>query len=283
MARSKLIIAVGLQRSGNHAILNWVRSLFPDTAFLNDQDHALFADEAGLRARLAENPTECTIISFEDSANRTDCPEKPLLDSLAPLPPSLEEEYEVHRIIILRDPYNTWASRVTANSRPASFGPKLSSDPSWDLYRRNWLSLAGLAGEGTWRVVLFNRWKDDAAYRRELAAALGGTYSEETLDGVSREGGGSSFEGRPRPSYSTMLKKRRKYLSGRFLQRLVSRPSYYVQRFIAPPAKGGKMKVEKRWEALAGRSEGAALFADSDLREVTARLFGAESVPRSEV
>ena len=283
MSRPKLIIAVGLQRSGNHAVLSWVKSLYPAVAFHNDQDHALFRDEAALRARLDAQPAECTILSFEDSANRSEDPAALLMDSLAPLPAALEAEYEVHRIVILRDPYNTWASRVAANARPASFGPPLSSDPSWELYRRNWLSLAGLAGRESggqfWQVVLFNRWKEDASYRRKIASDLGGRYSEETLDGVSREGGGSSFEGTPRPSYGDMLKKFPKYLSVRFLRRLTSKPGYYVRRFIASPAKGAKMKVDTRWETISDRPEGARLFADAELRAVTTRIFGPENVP----
>ena len=44
MTKPKLILCVGLQRSGNHAILGWVEALFPGTVFHNDQFHDLFAD-----------------------------------------------------------------------------------------------------------------------------------------------------------------------------------------------------------------------------------------------
>ncbi|MCA8882263.1 MAG: hypothetical protein KDA50_00685 [Rhodobacteraceae bacterium] len=279
MTKPKLILCVGLQRSGNHAILGWVEALFPGTVFHNDQFHDLFADESALRARLAEHPAPCTIVSFEDSANRTHAPDRLLLDSIAPLPAAVADAYDVHRLVILRDPYNTWASRVAANARTAEFGRPLTSNPSWDLYRENWLRLAALDADPDWQVILFNRWKDDTGYRRAICDALGGTYGEEALDQVSHRGGGSSFEGVPRPSYLGMLRQFPKYLSGPFLRRLTANPAYYVKRFIAPPAKGSTMQVDKRWTTLIGKPESAALLADPDLRAVTARLFGAKALP----
>lgn len=276
--RRKLIVAVGLQRSGNHAILGWVESLFPGAVFHNDQRHGLFADE-GARADLLSEHAPCTIVSFEDSANRTDRRGTRLTESLAPLPDDVAASFEVHRLVILRDPYNTWASRVAANARAAEFGRPLTSDPSWDLYRANWLALAELAGRPGWRPVLFNRWRADEGYRRALCADLGGTYSEATLDAVSHRGGGSSFEGVPRPSYTQMLRQLPKYASGPFLRRLIARPGHYVRRAVAPPKTGREMAVDRRWQTLENRPEGEGLFADAELRATTARLFGQDALP----
>lgn len=279
MTKRTLILAIGLQRSGNHAILGWVESLFPTVTFHNDQSHDLFADEAGLRALLESDKAACTIISFEDSANRTQTPGALLRDSLSPAPDWLSTEYDLHRLVILRDPYNTWASRVAANARAKEFGNPLTSDPSWDLYRRNWMALAALRSDPNWTLALFNAWKEDAAYRQHLCAELGGSYSEEALDQVSHRGGGSSFEGVPRPSYGGMLKKWRKYVSGPFLKRLLAKPGHYVKRFITPPQTGSAMAVDTRWKTLEGQSEAAALFTDQDLQEATRVIFGPDTVP----
>lgn len=278
MGEHTLIVAAGLQRSGNHAVLGWVESLFPGAVFHNDEFHDLFADPAALADRLAGGAA-CTIVSFEDSANRTARPGTLLPDSLAPLPADVAAAHDVHRLVILRDPYNTWASRVAANARAAEFGRKLTSDPSWEVFRANWLALAALAETPGWRPVLFNRWRADAAYRRAICAALGGTYSEATLDAVSHRGGGSSFEGVPRPSYAGMLRQLPKYASGPFLRRLAARPGHYVRRFVTPPRTGRQMAVESRWRTLAGRPEAAALFSDAELRAATARLFGQDALP----
>ena len=279
MTKPKLIICVGLQRSGNHAILGWVETLFDGTVFYNDEYHNLLADETALRARLADRPAPCTILSFEDSANRMTVPGRPLLDSISRLPAAIEAEYEVHRLVILRDPYNTWASRVAANSRAAEFGRPLTSDPSWELYRTNWLALADLSQDPGWEAVLFNRWVNDEAYRRMICARLGGSYSETALDSVAHQGGGSSFDGVPRPSHLQMLRQFPKYLSAPFLRRLAAKPGYYVKRFWNPPTRGRDMEVEKRWTTLVGRPEAADLFGDGDIRTVTARIFGPEAVP----
>lgn len=276
--RPVVVVAYGLQRSGNHAILGWVESLFPRCVFHNDERHALFADPQATAARLADR-APCTIVSFEDSANRTARPGTLLADGPAPLPGTAAAGRDIHRLAILRDPYNTWASRVAANARAAEFGRPLTSDPSWQLFRDNWLAMAALAGRPGWRAVLFNRWRDEAAYRRALCAELGGSYSEATLDAVSHRGGGSSFEGVPRPSYAAMLRQWPKYASGPFLRRLAAKPGHYLRRAVRAPQTGRAMAVERRWETLVGRPEGAALFADADLAEATERLFGAAAVP----
>lgn len=280
MTKPKLIICVGLQRSGNHAILGWVESLIAGATFWNDARHDVFADETALRVRLAAAAAPCVIVSFEDSANRTATPDVSLLESVAPLPAAIEAEYDVRRLAILRDPYNTWASRVAANARAVEFGGPLTSDPSWELFRANWLALAALERDPAWRLVLFNRWKGDDGYRRALCAEIGGIYSDAALDAVSRRGGGSSFDGTPRPSYREMLRRLPSYLSSDgFLRRLRARPGHYVKRFLAPPKKGRELEVEARWKTLLGRPEAAGLFADPDLRVVTAGLFGADAVP----
>ena len=277
MSNPKIIVCLGLQRSGNHAVLDWIASLFPSCAFHNDQPHDLFADAAKLRGLIDSCEADCVIFSFEDSANKAADASRLLVDSVVPFPADLAAVADVSRIAILRDPYNTWASRVAANERAAELGRPLTSDPSWELFRRNWLALA--AAEGA-KPILFNRWKDDRAYRQEICASLGGTYSERTLDKVSTQGSGSSFEGLPRPSYLGMIARLPKYASRRFLVRLLAKPSYYARRFFAPRLTGRTMKVDERWKILVSRPEAAPLFADETLRRETARVFGPGSLPQ---
>lgn len=279
MDKRKVIICTGLQRSGNHTVLSWVRALFPETSFHNDQPHDLFADAAALRATLEADPAPVTLFSFEDSANRTPVRGQLLRDSLVPFPAEAFPDCSLHRLVILRDPYNTWASRVAANARADEFGRKLTSDPSWTLFRDNWLGMAARAEDPDWQVILFNRWKDDAAYRRAICDRLGGTYTEATLDQVPEQGGGSSFDGVPRPGFRQMLAQWPKYVSGPFLRRLTMKPGHYVKRLLTPPPTGRDLKVDQRWTTLTDRPDSAPLFADAELRAATARLFGATAVP----
>lgn len=281
MTRAKLIVCLGLQRSGNHAVLGWVSGLFDNVQFHNDEHHDVLADATRAPEILPPDPApgSVTIVSFEDSANRTKTPGVLLPDSVI-LPSEPETAaYEIHRLVILRDPYNTWASRVAANNRAEGFGRKLTSDPSWALFRENWLALAALDTTPGWTVIRFNRWKDDAEYRHEICAGLGGRYTEEMLGQVSHRGGGSSFDGTPRPSYLGMVRQYRKYLTPAFRQRLLSRPGYYLQRLTQPPAQAEKFKVDERWSTLTGRADSAALFTDTDLAARTEALFGSAALP----
>lgn len=275
----KVFVCLGLQRSGNHAVLDWVGSLFPAVAFHNDQPHDLFADPDRLRALLEAEGAPATIFSFEDSANRTPVAGQPLLDSVAPFPADAFPDIALHRLVILRDPYNTWASRVAANARADTLARRLTSDPSWPLFRDNWLALAALQADPGWQGVLFNRWKDDAGYRRTLCAAFGGSYSEATLDAIPRQGGGSSFDGVPRPSYGRMAAQWRKYVSAAFLRRLVSHPGHYLKRFVTPPLSGRDLQVDLRWKTLVGRPEGTAILSDRILHSTATGIFGASSLP----
>lgn len=274
MEKRKIIVCKGLQRSGNHAILDWVASLWPAHAFYNNQAHMLFADKDALRALIDRHDEPCLIFSFEDSIKHADDPSLPLLDSVVSFPADAFPEFEVFDLMILRDPYNNWASRVAANDRVKTGGKGLTSDPSWDLFRTNWLQIAGRHREQPQAVMLFNFWKNNESYRREICAMLGGTYSEATLETVPSNASGSSFDGVPRPTRAEILKKLPAYFSAEFLARLTSRPGYYVRRFVNPPQTGKRMKVDERWKFLLGRSEGQVLFSDDRIRTEALRIFG---------
>ncbi|WP_138470122.1 hypothetical protein [Poseidonocella sp. HB161398] len=274
MPKRKIIVCSGLQRSGNHAILDWVVSLFPGAEFRNNQPHALFADRAALGRLLAESPADCLIFSFEDSVRHAADPSRLLLDSVAPFPAGQFPGCQLFDFAVLRDPYNNWASRVAANDRVKSGGRPLTSDPSWELFRANWLAIAARQAADPQSVLPFHRWKSDAAWRRALCARLGGRYSEATLEQVPAQGSGSSFDGVPRPSYARMMSRPGKYASAKFLSRLAARPGHYLRRLLSPPATGSRMKVDERWQVLLGRPEGRALFADDALRAEALRICG---------
>lgn len=273
MSKRKIIISFGLQRSGNHAVLDWVGSLFPGAEFHNDQDHDLFANLDALRATIQESSADCIVFSFEDSVVHAVDPTVPLMQDVSPFPEEAFPDFEVHRIYILRDPYNTWASRIAANDRAKAGGSALTSDPSWEFFRTNWLTFAQEYQTAPETVILFNRWRSDAAYRQKICAHLGGEYSEATLNQIAKQGFGSSFDGMPRPSYSGMLAQLPKYTSAAFLKRLASKPGHYIRRFFTPPATADRLNVEERWRFLLGRPEGKNLFEDENIRTEAQHIF----------
>jgi hypothetical protein len=274
MAPRIVLTVIGLQRTGNHAVIDWIGALFPRHAFHNNNPHDLFADPDRLAALLAAHDEDCVIFSFEDSPGRMADVTRPVLESVTPFPAARFPGIDSRTLLILRDPYNLWASRTAARR-----GNGLTSDPSWDLFRRNWLDFAARQQADPAGTILFNRWNRDADYRRQICAGLGGRYSETTLDQVPEAGGGSSFDGLPRPTLGRMLGNWRHYLSAAFLGRLVSRPGHYLRRLMQPPATGRRLKVDDRWRSLTEDPAAAALFADAALRAETARIFGPEALP----
>src|SRR5690606_30834119 len=48
---------------------------------------------------------------------------------------------------------------------------------------------------GETRAVLYNRWKEDPAYRKRLAGDLNLAFSDDGIDSVPDCAGGSSFDG----------------------------------------------------------------------------------------
>lgn len=269
---------IGLQRTGNHAVIDWLGGLFPSHAFLNNNAHDLFADPGRVAELLARHDADCLICSFEDSPGKMADVSVPLTESVIPFPADRFPGVTAHTLYILRDPYNLWASRQAARARKPD-GTGLTSDPSWELYRANWMALAGQQKAAPDSTILFNAWSRDESYRRAVCDRLGGRYSEATMDQVPTEGGGSSFDGLPRPKLSTMLRNWRHYLSADFLGRIARRPAYYLRRLLSRPATGKTLKVNQRWQGLQGTPEAAPLFADVELHRESLRIFGAASLP----
>lgn len=268
-----VLVFRGLQRSGNHAVLNWIGSLFPAFEFHNNVDHDLFNDPANLQALVGEGTADVVAISFEDDRLRARDQNTPLPGSLGEIAARRFPSSRIEERVILRDPFNTWASRVAAYDRLKHGGWRISSVLDWEMFRESWLKLAKSALEDRDSAILFNRWNKDEAYRRTICAALGGTYSEETLNRIATQGKGSSFDGLPRPSYSSIARNWSKYVNGKFARRLLARPGHYLSRLVQPPIDASKLATGERWQSMIGREEGKAMFADDELFEITCQLF----------
>jgi hypothetical protein len=266
-----LLQVIGLQRSGNHAIIGWIESLFARPLHLNDLEHDYLADPDRIARIRAMSDRDCVIVSFEDSGNRIEAG-TPLLGHVRP---ARAEDFPGDRVAvryILRDPYNCWASRAKAQDNPD--GPGLTSSPAVEHFIADWKALARLAQADPDAFLCYNAWFRDAAYRRAACARLGGRYSEATLDSVSSVGGGSSFDGYVRPTYRDILKNAGSYLSGDFIGRFARDPAGYLQRFVTPRPKGSRLSVEERWRYLLGREDAAPLFADAELAGLSEAIFG---------
>lgn len=265
--RRVIIQLVGLQRSGNHAVIGWLGSLFRSSEHLNDLPFDFFSRETNRAALMAREQIDCVICSFEDSRRRG--ASGALLADVSFLQPEDFPGWECHIVYVLRDPYNCWASRAKAHEE----GAPLTSSPRLDQFLENWKQMAARASGSEATTILFNRWFRDRAYRMELCGVFGGSYSEASLADVPRNGGGSSFDGY-RPSYGELLGNAGRYLSADFLGRLARNPMRYLRKLAQPRPDGRALNVESRWEYLLKKAHHRPIFHDDELRRHAFDIFG---------
>lgn len=264
----RIIQVTGLQRSGNHAIILWMRSLFESAKFENNRPHAVLGDPEEV-ARIPAEQESALIISFEDDTRHFQ-PGSQSLEDIVLLGPQDVAPLPVTTLYILRDPYNNWASREVAQERQG-----LTGLHDLAAFTANWLYIAGKHAEDPTQVILYSRWMKDADYRRAICARLGGVYSEETLDIVPHQGSGSTFDKvERRPSYRQILARLPRYLSPAFLQRLWRAPGRYIRLLATPQATARDLDTMNRWAHIVERPECAALFTDPRLRAECTRIFG---------
>lgn len=242
---------VGLSRSGNHAVAEWILAQAPGrTCYLNcaegktnpfatcrplgDGQPAraswpgfdLSAEAAGVLSRkdLLLHSYEDSFLAhalgdvFEDNHDAWVGPSRRRLD-----------------VVVLRDPFNLFASRRAAGS-----------DLSPVVARRMWMQHARAHLSPLWTrkprpplvPVSYNRWATSRDYRRALAERLGLPFSDAGVERVADCHGGSSFDG------------------------------------LAYDGRASTMPVLDRWRAYADDARYRALF-DDRLRDLSVTLFGA--------
>jgi len=263
--RRVLLQVIGLQRSGNHAIIGWLSSLFERPVHLNDLPHDFFCRTENVTENPAFAKAGCCILSFEDTRRPGAGP----LLNVGNLDSSRLSEFDCHVVYLLRDPYNLWASRVKAKE-----AGKLTCSARLEPFMREWTDLARLCVAQPDAFILYNSWFGSQAYRRQVCARLGGRYSERTLGEVTGAGGGSSFDGASRPSIRTILGNLGYYRSAAFRRRLFRQPGSYLARLFLRSVDGRQLQVDRRWQYLAGREEAQALFANAEVQALSREIFG---------
>jgi hypothetical protein len=195
---NKEIRIVGLQRSGNHALINWILAQAKGPRlFFNDvtPEHPLDEKMLGAPACTPESSGEYDMLlySYEDRLleNVTDSasyPQRP--DRYAH---AVESRYD---ILILRDPFNTFASRAfhqVVPTRRCTYLSGLTAPQLWITYAREAAGKTELLRHNK-VVVNFNRWCRSRPYRQALAQRLGLDFTDNGFDEVTSFGGGSSFD-----------------------------------------------------------------------------------------
>lgn len=264
--RPLLVQVVGIRRSGNHAIIEWLKSMYASPVHENNLRHDFF--RTGGRERMLQvlRDADCAICSFENFPEHQK-PGMTLVDSAellsdAEVPPSVA----LHTVFILRDAYNLAASLLKSG--------RIADAEALGQFVEEWVAIARVCANRPDDTILYNRWFAEEGYRREICARFGARYRDDTLNEVAHEGGGSSFDGLPLPPVSAMLTGFRKYLGAPFLRRLRTRPMSYVRRLIRPRIEARALNVDRRWTYLKEREEAALLLGNAELRGLNERIFG---------
>jgi hypothetical protein len=202
------IRVVGMSRSGNHAIINWILAQARGrTCFLNCAEpgrnpfvsarpltaelsgwHASYGDfdvEAERRGRFSRK--DLLIHSYEDT----------FLGPFEKPENEARHDEEVGTsgrridLLVLRDPRNLFASRLASGY--GWLDDELVARV-WAQHAREFLGLRrNLRQERL--MVSYNDWVTSRAYRRQLAEALGLQFDDRAAQMVPPVGGGSSFDG----------------------------------------------------------------------------------------
>jgi hypothetical protein len=219
------IRVIGLRRSGNHTVINWIgkqttgNSIFInhvkplENPYRNQYENQLnlqraiergadwkYRDLAWWEQERKGNFSDkfCLMYSYEDQD----------IEKVAH--PAFERMREIYLgksqhqfdVIVMRDPYNLFASRL--QTKPRDEGPnfdmlnvyskRYSLPDLWVAYAKEALGETSFLCENK-IFINYNRWFLEETYRRQVATELGLEFSDEGLNDISKAGRGSSFDG----------------------------------------------------------------------------------------
>ncbi|MGB3512502.1 MAG: hypothetical protein WBA93_25355 [Microcoleaceae cyanobacterium] len=254
IVNQKEVRVVGMRRTGNHAIINWLQSQQTGKIeFWND----LKVNRNALRQKyenLKENnpfvKKDCLIRSYEDYG----LPEMTnwIFESKHDL--YFGKSATRYDLLIIRDPFNLFASRLNhrfkleqnnSNLGEATYGNNFLSVRSsnqtvadlWVDYAKEYLGETNYLKHNK-VCVNYNQWFANVEYRRNIAEKLQMEFSDAGIDKVAGQGGGSSFEG--------------KQFDG----------------------KATSMDVLNRWQKVADLPRYRELFSNQEVFEYSERIFG---------
>lgn len=249
-ANGTVIRIVGMARSGNHAIINWIlEQLAGCWCFLNCVEPSTNPFHTARPIAEGEPGFRTTIPGFDLAAERAGrlsskdaivfSQEDTFLKiALGPAAAAVQEAAVGSGrrridVLILRDPYNLFASRRRLSYQ---FVTDRTAVRIWKQHARAFL------GESPFLVpdavrIRYNDWVHDRGYRRHVADRLGLSFTDAGIDRVARSAGGSSFDGTRYEGRAT------------------------------------EMAVFDRWRLYAGDPVFRALF-DLQLAELAERIFG---------
>ncbi len=199
---------VGLKRSGNHAIITWLRRHYQERVWhLNDvapgRNPYRHLYEHYSRPALKQeadgnfSQKKCLIYNYENYTFES------IINSL------LEKKHDLYLgksqirydLLILRDPYNTFASILQGQINDNNFSYLHTLPKNKKTITELWLDYAKeFLGETNYLqhkkvTINYNQWTTSEQYRNNISEQLGLDFCDAGFDIVKNYGGGSSFQG----------------------------------------------------------------------------------------
>jgi hypothetical protein len=250
---------VAMQRSGHHAIINWILKNIGGTGCflnccepdsnpfesLNEWDSLIDAVDLAKERSGEHLPKDYLIYNFEDKALQKIFGKNYRENSRH----WLGNSAEIHTILVLRDPFNVFASKLRwARGKLYQPTPEKIQRQSrlWLEYAREFIGNSNILGQKS--CVSFNAWFADTTYREELARTLGLPTWDKGVEEVAKWGPstwGDSFDNLD-----------------------------YQNRASA-------MKVTERWKNYSDDETYLGLFADKEIIRLSNQIFG--SIPGTDV
>lgn len=187
-----------MKRSGNHAIVNWLKpqlrcpvfnNLIPLGPLLRGNpmpDPRPFAAWRNGQERDLGSSFSSALVTLEDHDLQ--------------LAPFLDVDIPLQRLLVLRNPRDLFASRIRKAFRvdmpayPRGEGAVLQRAIGlWKQHAQCYLGDSSIYPDRI--AILFDAWFLDAGYRAAVSDALGVAFDDSGFGKVTPEGGGSSFDG----------------------------------------------------------------------------------------
>ena len=204
----KEIRVVGLKRSGNHGIITWIRRHYNEGVWhLNDVSplknpyrhlcehypkEALKQEAKGIFSK-----KECLIYNYENYTLES------ITNSIFEKKHNLYlgTSHTRYDLLILRDPYNTFASILKGQINTNNFTYLHTHPKNQKSIAELWLDYAKeFLGKTNYLkhnrvMVSYNQWVSDKDYRKNISQKLGLDFCDTGFNVVKNYGGGSSFHG----------------------------------------------------------------------------------------
>lgn len=195
----------GIKRSGHHAIIFWILGHYKSYHYYNNcwiNRKKVSALEFYKLIKGVEKPI--VLSSFEDRQDHLKKSSIVNLGNYLKLP-------RMTRVLIIRDPFNNYASRFKLGKEFSSIFKQTSM---WKETAREYLGITNHLGDKVIKVN-YNQWFKDISYRKELSTNFG-VFTDNNYSYVPEIGGGSSFDHRKYNGKSDemhILQRWRKYIN----------------------------------------------------------------------